>query len=675
MNMKKILPVIQLLVVLTVLHSVVLAQPSVSFSKKYGVVRENGGSISVNLTISASSPVPVSVDVVIVSDFATAIPGTHYTFVNDTYTFPASSTTPIVINIPIIDNGNEAIDRLFILKLVNPVNCVLGSSPDFSGFILDDEETSPVPSKALDIEFASSFQVDPDGSAEIVAYSRVAKRLYVMNSTESKIEILDFSDPRNINSITSVNLQAYGTGGTSVACNDSVVVATVSAANQGNGSAVFMDVDGNVLKVLTVGSLPDMVTFTPDNRAVLIANEGEPASDYSVDPEGTISYIDMTGGVNNLTAGDVTSIGFNAFDGQKASLRAAGVRIFGFNASVSQDFEPEYITVSDDSKKAWVSLQENNALAEIDLMTKTVTKILPLKSKDYSIGRNSLDASDRNDSVFMGKWDLNGMYLPDAIAWYTKNGQHYVITANEGDQREYDQIDEDVQVKSNSYVLDPVKFPNAAILKRDHLLGRLAVSPYTGDTDGDGDIDEIHAFGARSFTIWNTQTGKLVHDSGNDFEKIISKDPKYGKIFNASNDNISFKNRSDNKGPEPEGVTIGSINYKYYAFITLERIGGFMAYDISSPLSPEFVDYKNNRNTATASGDLGPEGIIYINPYDSPVDTGLVVIANEISATVSVYYIKNDLKRDRVPLSNWAIAIMAGLIIAFTAIRSRRIGI
>lgn len=403
-----------------------------------------------------------------------------------------------------------------------------------------------------------------------------------------------------------------------------------------------MDTDGTLLNSVEVGNLPDMVCFTPDGTKVLTANEGQPSDGYTVDPEGTISIIDITGGIANLSQADVNTITFNAFDAQEAQLKAAGVRIFGDGSSVSQDMEPEYIAINATSTMAWVSLQENNAIATIDLTTETITEILPLGTKDHSLAGNGLDASDKTDSVAIINWNVKGMYMPDAIATYSVNGVDYIVTANEGDQREYGVIDEDVSVKDGSYVLDPTAFPNADLLKESVVLGRIAVSPYSGDTDGDGDFDEIHVFGARSFSIWNAQTGALAFDSGDDFERITANDPVYGSLFNASNSNNNYKNRSDNKGPEPEGVTVHKINNDYYAFITLERTGGMMVYNITNPTQAEFVKYINTRTLgANEGGDLGPEGIIYIPANESPNDTALVIMANEVSATISIFTVVN----------------------------------
>ncbi|MNY03312.1 hypothetical protein D3C86_1359240 [compost metagenome] len=246
--------------------------------------------------------------------------------------------------------------------------------------------------------------------------------------------------------------------------------------------------------------------------------------------------------------------------------------------------------------------------------------------------------NDQSDSVALANWPIKGVYMPDAIASYSVNGQTYLVTANEGDAREYNAYEEAVRLGAATYTLDPVAFPNAAFLKAN--LGRLNVTTASGDTDGDGDFDEIHAFGSRSFSIWNGTTGALVSDNGQDFELITAQHPQYHAVFNASNSNNTFKNRSDDKGPEPEGVAVAKIGEKHYAFIALERTGGCMAYDITNPAAPVFVDYKNTRNLAAYGGDNGAEGIIYIDSVSSPTGKPYVILANEVSSTLSIYEVK-----------------------------------
>jgi Ca2+-binding RTX toxin-like protein len=379
-----------------------------------------------------------------------------------------------------------------------------------------------------------------------------------------------------------------------------------------------------------VGSLPDMLTFTPDGSKVLVANEGEPGT---IDPEGSVSIIDLAGGINNLSQANVATADFTSFNGLEAQLRAEGVRIFA-GKTAAQDFEPEYIAVSADGQTAYVTLQENNTVAVIDIASATVTELQPLGLKDHSLVGNGLDASDRDSAININTWPVFGMYMPDAIATFSANGQTYYVTANEGDDR-----GENVSVRN--LTLDPTAFPDAATLKLDANLGRLSVSSIDGDTDGDGDYDKLYAYSTRSFSVWDSQ-GNLVYDSGDDFEQITAQ--LFPSNFNASNDNNTFDNRSDNKGPETEAVVVGKVGDRTYGFIGLERIGGVMVYDITNPTSPEFVQYINNRDFSqnvqlSTAGDLGPEGLTFISAADSPTGIPLLVVTNEISGSTTTYAI------------------------------------
>ncbi|MGB3775707.1 MAG: choice-of-anchor I family protein, partial [Leeuwenhoekiella sp.] len=484
---------------------------------------------------------------------------------------------------------------------------------------------------------------DAPGS-EIVAHDAETSRLFVMNSGNASIEILDFSDPLNISEVSTVDLPSYGDGGTSVAVYDGIVAATAVPDEVGvNGTVIFMDVDGNVISTIEAGALPDMITFTPDGSKLLVANEGEPSQDYLTDPEGTITVVDLSGGVENLSQSDVITLNFNAFDAEIDALKAENVRIFGPNASVSQDLEPEYITVSSDSQRAWVTLQENNAIAVIDLDVMEITDVFPMGLKDHSLSQNTLDTSNEMDFAFMANWPIKGMYMPDAIANYTVGGVTYYVTANEGDAREYDAFEEEINLED--MVLDATVFPNQEFLMREENLGKLNFSSVDGDLDNDGEYEELHAYGARSFSIYNGTTGEQVYDSADDFERFTLEDDVYGAIFNTTNDENELKNRSDNKGPEPEAVIVEEINGSFYAIVGLERIGGFMVYDVSDPTAPVFEGYFNNRSTEPGEdivGDLAPEGIIYIQPEDNATEKGLIVIANEVSATISVYTLENN---------------------------------
>ena len=478
--------------------------------------------------------------------------------------------------------------------------------------------------------------ISDDGATEIAAYDPATARLFVVNASQRTVDILDLSKPWEPVRAATLDVTPYGASANSVAVRDGVVAVAVEAdPKQAPGHVVFFATSGQFLGSVQVGALPDMLTFTPDGTKVLVANEGEPKDYCSAgldqDPEGSVSIIDVSAGVAGLTQASVTTAGFGAFNGGVP----AGVRIFGPHATVAQDLEPEYIAISDDSATAWVTLQENNALAVLDIATATVTQLLPLGTKDHSRSENALDASDKDGTARIVPWPVHGMFQPDGIASYQVAGKTFLVTANEGDARDYDCYSEEERVED--LTLDPVAFPDAAKLQEKEQLGRLKTTSAGGDEDGDGQWETIYSYGARSFSIWSG-SGELVFDSGRDFELITAG--LQPASFNSSGEG-SFDSRSDDKGPEPEGVALGRFRGRTYAFIGLERTGGVMVYDVTEPGQPFFVQYASNRQAdgspAVGVADQAPEGVLFISKADSPIDRALLVLANEVSGTVTVY--------------------------------------
>jgi len=243
-----------------------------------------------------------------------------------------------------------------------------------------------------------------------------------------------------------------------------------------------------------------------------------------------------------------------------------------------------------------------------------------------TLQNTGLDASDKDGGINIRQSPVLGMYQPDAIASYSVGGQTYLITANEGDARDYDGFEEEERVKDLD--LDPTAFPNAKALQKDASLGRLTVTSANGDTDGDGDFDQLQVFGARSFSIWDA-SGNLVFDSGDQIERITAA--AVPSLFNSNGDTGTVDSRSDNKGPEPEGVVIGVVNNRTYAFIGLERTGGVLVYDVTDPRHPSFLEY------VATEGDIAPEGLAFIPANLSPNGKSLLVVTNEVSKTTSIF--------------------------------------
>lgn len=906
------------------------------------------------------------------------------------------------------------------------------------------------------------------GAAEVVAWDAASKTVVFINAAKNAITFLNATNPAAMTVIRDVSLAPYNGAANSVAIrNGSVAVALEDASSkQNSGRVVFFDMAGTFKAQYTVGALPDMLTFTPDGTRVVVCNEGEPNSAYTNDPEGSVSIINVSAGVTSAT---VQTVRFTALNGKQDSLRAMGIRIYGPNATVAQDFEPEYAAISSDSKTAYVTIQEANAMAIIDIPTATLTRVVPFGYKDYSKGLprvtkypwtnrpelgttslgqrielggmsglcflgfadgdtnrvrflshpdrgpnaepvvlrgqprrpfalpylqsevdefelntqtgaitvvnrtrlfrrdgndslpisgrpnlqstgqglaytdeygvdlfgndipndpfgadlegivvdaagtwwmvdeyrpaiyhflpsgelvaryvpagtaaavgapanafgveaipsdyarrranrgfeavaiegdilyafiqsgidspdsqsdntskatpwcrvlafntitkqavgeylypmfekfgsadkigdavslgnkrfyvverddatglrarkyiheinltgatnlltagitlpagrtiesmsfaelaalgirpvtkkkavylpgvgygdydkveglarisdtryllvndndfgvggsvladppngtitintanipvfgllsfdrpNGLDGSDRdsgvgnNGAVRIRTWPVYGMYEPDAIATFTAGGQTYLVTANEGDAREYDAIVEEARV--SSLTLDAAAFPNGSTLKSNTGIGRLNVTNTMGDLDGDGDYDELYTLGGRSFTIWNVD-GNLIWDSGNEFETRTAA--FYPGNFNAGHTTNALDDRSDNKGPEPEAITVGTINDSTYVFIGLERMGHTFMYNVTDPTKARYVDYINTRNFGVAPnlanvangtvGDLGCEVLTFVPATESPTGGDMVIAGNEISGTVSAFSVR-----------------------------------
>ena len=1031
---------------------------------------------------------------------ATLLKGDY--FVGHSYGWTEFDVDPLTQKLTVTTYGIDAYSEAEILAQAGNLDSL--NPTIVSQFEVNPQsEPNPTPQPPITLTAIGTYATGQynQSAAEIPAYDPASKRLFVVNAQKGKVDVLDASNPTNPTLIISIDISAFGLPN-SVAIKDGLVaIAVENIDKQAKGQVLFYSANSQdfatPLKALEVGALPDMLTFSPDGKKVLVANEGEPNGTYTNDPEGSVSIIDLSLGVNSAT---VKTADFTAFNSQFAQLKAAGVKFkgdVGTTRTVAQDLEPEYIAVSPDGTKAWVTLQEANAIAVIDIATATVESIKPLGFKDYSVpstrletfefsnlpsigktaanqelflggfsglfyegtaangnlkfvthtdrgpngeptgsnrpfllpnfspeivrfeldrstgaititerinlkqadgtaitglpntniaggngntpyndevpvdlqgnpitpldklggdfeaivlandgsfwmvdeyrpaiyhfgtdgklierfvpqgtavaagqpagtfgtevlpsilaqrrqnrgfeaialnkdnnklyafvqsplrnpttlsnsnlnnlnnvriiefdvvtktvtaeylyrldngnlgttdntrpdkigdavyigdgefllverdddaidsdplsniekkvyrfsldgatnvlnqdatidlgggnlktidqmtpaelvsqginlvaknlhvdlakaGYNTvekvegltlvdantiavlndndfqvagitlngdgtfipdpnpdpivlglittqpqeLDASDRDTAINIRNWSIFGMYQPDAIASYTANNQTYYITANEGDAREYGDYVEGVRIKDLN--LDPTAFPDAADLKTDPKLGRLLVTTERGDTDGDGDYDQLYTFGGRSFSIWNNQ-GQLVYDSGDDFERITAE--QFPEYFNASNSNNTFDNRSDDKGPEPEGVVTGIINGRTYAFIGLERIGGVMVYDVTDPMSPTFVQYINNRDftvatDSAAAKDLGPEGLAFISAQDSPNGKPLLVVANEVSGSTTFYQI--DL--NEAPINNPPTAVILSNTVTALAENSNTAG-
>ncbi|MDO8330135.1 MAG: choice-of-anchor I family protein [Fluviicoccus sp.] len=515
-------------------------------------------------------------------------------------------------------------------------------------------------------------------AAEIVAYDKTGKLIFTVNALSGAVDVFDSKDIHTnatlplkqsldlkqllVDNGKAAGLAAVG-GANSIAVSGNLVAVAVEAnPKTDTGWVIFLNATTLAyVNAVSVGALPDMLTFTPDGGKLLVANEGEPNVGYTIDPEGSVSVIN----VSNFAVSTLGFTDFNVGGPRNSQLPLGRMVLSGVNASVAQDLEPEYLSVRADGKRAYVSLQENNALAVLNLEDNTVQKIIGLGFKDHNLPGNELDASQQ-DGVNLRTWPVLGMYMPDTISSLDYNGRNYVVTANEGDSREdwLNGLNNAAVCAAAGYYhksskcrdelalkdiadSDLVMGPMLAGLNTDSTLGRLKFSyQATKAFNGGVTVNKLYAYGSRSFAIWDAETGEQVFDSGNSFERITAL--RYGALFNQDhNGSLTGDKRSNSKGPEPEALAIGKIQGHTYAFIGLERMGGVMVYDISNPFAPAFVQYVNPRDVtvspdaaAVAAGmDLGPEGMRFVAAADAPGGKPLLIVGNEVSGTTSVFEI------------------------------------
>ncbi|MCD0444846.1 choice-of-anchor I family protein [Glycomyces sp. A-F 0318] len=474
-----------------------------------------------------------------------------------------------------------------------------------------------------------------EGAAEIVAYDPRSHRVFTVNAEAAVVDVLDVADPAapalafTLDAAAALGVE--GAVANSVAVRDGLVAVAVEAPDKTDaGWVALFTTDGDFVDELQVGALPDSLAFSGGGAYIVVANEGEPSEDYATDPDGTVSVIDVA-------TREVRTADFAAYASGERDL-PEGFRVFGPDPDdVAAGIEPEYVTAPDDAH-AYVTLQENNAIAVVDLAAAEVADVHALGAKDHSADGNGLDASDEDGAVDIRNRPVQGLYLPDTVASYAAGGETYLVTANEGDVREWGDYSEEARVEDLELCADAFAGADLAELQSEEELGRLKVTATLGLTEA-GCYDELYSFGARSFSIW-TAGGDLVFDSGSDFETVIAAD--YAEHFNADNESNDFDDRSDDKGPEPEAVAVGAVDGRTYAFIGLERQGGVMVYDVTDPAGAFFVDYVTGRDFGVEpgegdAGDLGPESIAFVAAADSPTGRDMIVVGNEISGTTALY--------------------------------------
>lgn len=491
------------------------------------------------------------------------------------------------------------------------------------------------------------------GVAEIVTYNKDDKVFYVVTGVTQSIDLVKINSDGSTERKKRINIgdvlkgQDINVGDmTSVSYSDEknlLAVAVQDKDYKNNGHIVILDKEGNYKESFECGVQPDMVTFTKDGKYILSADEGEPREGYDngIDPKGSVTII-------NVGDKSTNKVEFN-INRDKALKKGI---LLKKDSNPAEDLEPEYIAISDDNKTAFISLQENNAIASIDIESGDINYVKGLGFIDHSLSGNEIDAvrgKGDNAKIDIKRDNFFGTPMPDGIAFLSKDGKDYILTANEGDAREWGK-------KKNKYEnTKSKKFDEKANKKTEYL-----------DNDKTDGLDEnkIYLLGGRSFSIYDASDLTRVYNSGSDFEKITAR--IFPDFFNTSNDEDKGPDeldaRSNKKGPEAENIAVLNIKDKTYAIVGLERISGIMIYDITDPSNPVYKDYFNNRIFIKSvndkeeiglekRGNVGPEGLCAIEAKDSPTGKPIVLVANEVSGTVQVieFNYSEDEKNSEIP--------------------------
>ncbi|MFF8802830.1 MULTISPECIES: ExeM/NucH family extracellular endonuclease [unclassified Methylobacterium] len=658
-------------------QSAALTQPALSIADAQ-VIEGQTGTTDLTFTVSLSAPAPaggVTFDLATADGSAQA--GSDYVATALTGQTIAAGATSTTITVPVIGDRLFEAGETFALRVTNVVGATVADGAAVGTIVNDDAATvingvavfdpaaslqgfqgatattPPSPTGALQLVRLGSYATTNDpatsatANAEVVAYDRTTGSLYIQNTNENRIEIVAIgADGAMTKSgeIRLAGLDQYGSVNSVAVSNGLIAVAYANAAGDQPGRVALFDGAGTLLKSVTVGVGPDQIVFTSDGTKLLVAYEGEQFTGAN-NPVGSVSILDLSGGAANASVS--ATVGFGALDGSEATLRAKGFAITA-GKSAAADIEPEYIALSPDNRFAYVTLQEVNGIAVIDLANPGTAPIAvqPLGSVNHSLPGNEFDASDRDGtggtaSIRIANTPANapiyGLLQPDAAASFAVNGVTYVVTANEGDQRVIGGADDSADVARLSSIANSRLTPALQALKADPAYARLNVLLRTGDTDNDGVIDQLHTLGGRGISIFRQEAdGGLtkVRETGGEFEKIFaSLDPQR---FN--NDQVVANtpdDRSDNKGPEPEGVTIGTVNGRTYAFVGLERQSGVIVYDVTTPETAAYVSYVPP--LPGVSADLGPEVLTFIAADRNPTGTPLLVTANEAGGGATLY--------------------------------------
>mmetsp|Transcript_87956 Transcript_87956/g.249112 ORF Transcript_87956/g.249112 Transcript_87956/m.249112 type:complete len:698 (-) Transcript_87956:318-2411(-) len=533
------------------------------------------------------------------------------------------------------------------------------------------------------------------GAAEQMAYDPANKYAYTL-SEQGVVHVIDYDDASSPQVLSSYVVDLDGSTLTDVeVCGQMLFVGVVASTKTDNGMVkVYSTVLRSspaapaLLQSVTVGPLPDMLLASPDCTILAVANEGE-GSDSSgtlVDPEGSVSLVDLS----DFSVSTV-SLSTGATD---AELEASGVHLplslnameyFDDYGAASADLnwtsaraaytpatqlEPEYLAWSSDGSKLYVNLQENSALATVLVAdgVGTVDSIEAYGLKDWSSsgGTEGIDTVEDGACTLEFKPGFKTMRMPDAIAIAEVDGTPYIFTADEGDDKEYDNFEEkqkfkDVLEDGATFSSDfpgfnasgsqgmADAFTNFGDTKMRITIGSAGVDYSTPSAPT---FKGAVGFGGRGISIYDVSGAiSRVWDSGSSFEKEqcaaypwahnAIQDEEFssvwGVLYNSSDDDMrelldemndpdeagcdddgsgqagacplgqTVDERSLKDGAGPEAIVLGVACGRLLAVTATEKQGTAFVYDVTDPTQPSLLFLQH---LSTASETASP-GVAY----------------------------------------------------------------
>ncbi|XP_059168848.1 uncharacterized protein LOC131950653 isoform X2 [Physella acuta] len=502
----------------------------------------------------------------------------------------------------------------------------------------------------------NGFTLDT-GTVEQMSYDVDSKLIYVVGT--NILHVVNGSNPKSLVQVHEMVVPDSDMTDVEV-CGGYVFVTVDNTADRGQGQLrVYRRYSRSrralkLVSTVVVGTIPDMLQVRPDCRTVIIALEAEAyeSKGQLQDPKGAVVIIHFPEGVEGKVRPQVKTLDFTDYNNRYHELLPSGIRFVyrENNNTFSADVEPEYVAIDETGNKAYVVLQENNGVAEIDLVTETITAIHGLGYKQWG----NLDTSDKDAGIEITYWPIRAWFLPDAIKFHQWRGRKLIFTANEGDTKKYldfgfDETQRGAKFQESDLGSD-IPFIMKDALKDNSRLGRLKFSKLDG-RDEKGRYQSLYAFGGRSFSIWDAENSlQRIYDSGSSIEETTALYCPH--VFNTDGDHVD--DRSDDKGPQPEGLTVGEIGDRLYIFVGNESPGTISVYSIGSDVTqPRFESIfcegipNDSRNMtekyrARQLYAVDPEDIRFYSGADNPTGSPILMVSGSTSGTVTILKINVD---------------------------------